>query len=238
MSVALQIYDTPEEVARHAADFIAQRLRALPDATLLVATGNTPMPTYAELARRDLDMRRVRAVQLDEYLGVDAGDPRSLYAWMYRDFVRPLGVEHVLRFEPDAPDPDAHCGRYAERIRDFGGIDLAILGLGPNGHVGFNEPPSGADAPTRVVTLSDASVASNASYWGGLEVPRRALTVGMDLILESRACLLLVTGEHKRDILWRTLHSPLSPDVPASLLRKGSLTVVADRAAYEAAEAC
>ena len=227
-----QVYSTPEEVAHRAADLIAQQIRTKPDATLLIATGNTPLPTYAELAARDLGTHQVRAVQLDEYLGVSEDDPRSLYAWMRRDFIQPLGIERTLRFEPHAPDPRAFCERYAQRIRDLGGIDLAILGLGPNGHLGFNEPPSSADAPTRVVTLSDASVASNAAYWQGLGVPRRALTVGMDLILGAKTCLLLVTGEHKRDILQRTLHGPVTPEVPASFLQNAALTVLADEAAY------
>ena len=236
MSCTLQVYSTPEEVARYTADVIEQQIRAKPDATLLVATGNTPLPAYAELAKRNLDTRQVRAVQLDEYLGVGEDDPRSLYAWMRRDFVEPLGIAHVLRFEPHAPDPGASCERYAQRIRDLGGIDLAILGLGPNGHLGFNEPPSSADAPTRVVTLSDASMESNAAYWQGLEVPRHALTVGMDLILEAKMCLLLVTGERKRDILQRTLHGSVTPEVPASFLQNASLTVLADEAAHEVAE--
>ena len=231
MSYDYQVYDTPEEVARHAADFIEARVREKPDAKLLVATGNTPMPTYAELARRDLDMRKTRAIQLDEYLGVSEDDPRSLYRWMRRSFVEPLRIENVLRFDPTTPDPEAACTRYAETIRDLGGIDLAILGLGPNGHLGFNEPPSPADAPTRVVTLSEESLQSNAGYWGGLNVPRRALTVGLDLILKAEACLLLVTGERKRDILRQTLEGPVSPQVPASYLQNALLTVMADRAA-------
>ena len=232
MNYTLQVYATSEEVARHAADVIEQQIQTKPDATLLIATGNTPLPTYAELAKRNVDTRQVRAVQLDEYLGVGENDPRSLYAWMRRDFVEPLEIERVLRFEPNAPDPEASCERYARRIRDLGGIDLAILGLGPNGHLGFNEPPSGADAPTRVVTLSGASVESNAAYWRGLEVPRHTLTVGMDLILEAKMCLLLVTGARKRSILRRTLYGPLTPDVPASFLRNVPLTVLADEAAH------
>ncbi len=231
MSVPLSVFDTPEEVARRAADFIEAKVREKPDLRVLVATGDTPMRTYRELARRNPDLREVWAVQLDEYLGVSDDDPRSLYGWMARSFVEPLGVGHVLRFDPRTDDPECACDAYAREVQELGGIDLAILGLGPNGHLGFNEPPSGADAPTRVVTLSEASLKSNAAYWEGLEVPRQALTVGMDLILGAKRCLLIVTGAHKRDILRRTLQGSVTPDVPASYLQGANLMVVADEAA-------
>lgn len=231
MIANLEVCDTPETVAHRAADIIEATTRAKPDASLLIATGNTPMLTYAELARRDLDMSRVCAVQLDDYLGIDDEDPRSLYGWLQRSFVEPLGVTRVLRFDPLAPDPQLACEQYAQAVRKLGGIDLAVLGLGPNGHLGFNEPPSNASAPTRSVTLSEASLRSNASYWRGKDVPKSALTAGMDVILAARVRLLLVTGAHKRDILRRVLSEPVTPEVPASYLREGSLTVVADREA-------
>ena len=230
MSAEHRVFATPAELARQAADFVAALVTRKPDARLLIATGNTPMPAYAELARRQPDFSQVWALQLDEYVGVSDDDPRSLYGWMQRSFVEPLGIEQVLRFDPDL-EPQAACEDYVRRVDELGGIDLAILGLGPNGHLGFNEPPSEPEAATRVVTLSEESLASNAPYWGELEVPRHALTAGMDLILGARTALLLVTGAHKRDILQRTLHGPLTPEVPASYLRTTALTVMSDQAA-------
>ena len=221
-----------QALAVAAADFIAGAVRAQPTLSILVATGNTPMPTYAELARRvrtrELDTSRVTAVQLDEYLQHDDtplpdGDPRSLWAWMERAFVTPLGIRRSVRLH----DP----GTFEADIRQLGGIGLAILGLGPNGHLGFNEPPSPASAPTRRLTLTPASLESNRAYWGEQAVPTRAITAGMDLILAARQVLLLVSGAHKREILRRALHGPLTPDVPASLLRDAALTVIADQAA-------
>ena len=229
--VNLLVCDTPQAVAERAASLIERQVRAKPDSSLLVATGNTPMPTYAELARRKPKMSEVCAIQLDEYLGVSEHDPRSLYGWMERSFTRPLGVGRVLRFDAMSARPDAACAEHAAGIRTLGGIDLAILGLGPNGHLGFNEPPSDASAPTRPVVLSAASLLSNAPYWAPLAVPRQALTVGMDLILAARACLLIVTGEHKREVLGRMLEGPRTPQLPASYLQDAPLTVVADRAA-------
>ena len=140
--------------------------------------------------------------------------------------------DRLVRFHANASDPNADCRDFESHLAGWGGIDLAVLGLGPNGHLGFNEPPSPADAPTRVVELTAESLESNAPYWNGLEVPRRAITAGMDLILASRRVLLLVSGEHKRGILRRTLLGPITPDVPASLLRHANLTVIADRAAW------
>ena len=235
----LLIADDHEDMSRLAAEIVIDAVRERPASSILVATGNTPMGLYAELAAKqtagDCDFSNVRAVQLDEYLGIGPDDPRSLFGWMQRSFVEPLAIpsEQVMRMQSDAQDPDAACEQYAEAIREMGGIDIAILGLGPNGHLGFNEPPSAADAPTRVIALTSESIASNAPYWGeGQEVPQQAMTVGMDILLEARLTILVVSGEHKRDILRQTLEGPVSSDLPASWLRTAAnVVVVADRAA-------
>jgi len=214
-------------------------IAARPNATLLVATGTSPMGLYAELARRhqrgEIETSQLHVVQLDEYVGVGEDDRRSLSGWMQRSFVAPLGVPetNVIRLPGDAPDPAAACRAYDAAIARLGGIDLAILGLGPNGHLGFNEPPSAADAPTRAVDLTPASVASNAPYWGGADhVPWQALTAGMAVLLAARRTLLVVSGAHKWEILHRTLHGPVTPDLPASFLQQHpEATVLADRAA-------
>ncbi len=225
------------ELAARAADEIALELSKKPDLRFLAATGNTPMGAYAELGRRyktgQLEVGRLRVVQLDEYLGVGDDDPRSLYRWLVLSLTGPLEVtpDRLIRFRGNAADPAQDCRDLETAVVAAGGIDLAVLGLGPNGHLGFNEPPSPEDAPTRVVELTPASLTSNADYWGGLEVPRRAVTVGLNLILAAKRVLLLVSGEHKREILRRTLFEPPTPDLPASWLRSANLTVIADRAA-------
>jgi glucosamine-6-phosphate deaminase len=225
-------------LALRAANEIALEIARKPKLSLLAATGNTPMATYSELSSRrasgTLDVSGLRVAQLDEYLGVSDDDPRSLYRWLERSLTEPLGVtpDRLVRFHANASDPNADCLDFETHLAGWGGIDLAVLGLGPNGHLGFNEPPSPADAPTRVVDLTPESLESNAPYWNGLEVPRRAITAGMNLILASRRVLLLVSGEHKRGILRRALLEPITPDVPASLLRHANLTVIADQAAW------
>lgn len=228
------------ELSRAGADLIAAVIMDNPTAALLLATGETPMGVYRELAERrqrgEIDPSRLRIFQLDAYLGITEDDSRSLYGWMKRAVLDPLGIPdaHVVRLPGDASDPLAACHAYDAAVQAGGGIDLAVLGLGPNGHLGFNEPPSDASAPTRLVELSAASVQSNARYWGGPErVPRQALTAGMNILLAARQTLLVVSGEHKRDILRRTVEGPITPDVPASCLQTATaVTVLADKAAW------
>ncbi len=227
-------------LSRVAADLVVDVVNAKPDAALLVATGNTPMGMYRELGERrqrgELDASRLRVFQLDEYLGLGPDDHRSLYGWTVRSLVEPLGVpvEDMVRLRGDASDPAAACLAYEEAVNTAGGIDLAILGLGPNGHLGFNEPPVAPVSVTRIVELSEESIESNGRYWGARDqVPRRAVTAGMSVILAARRTLLVVSGAHKRDILRRTIDGPVTADVPASYLRLSSdVTVIADTAAW------
>lgn len=225
-------------VAQAAADEIASCLSARPGTLLLAATGHTPMDTYAELARRratgTLDTSRLRVAQLDEYLGVPLADPRSLQAWTRRAVVEPLGIGEDRFIGLDAmAKPAEACAAYDQALADAGGADLALLGLGPNGHLGFNEPGSDAAAPTRRVALAPESIESNARYWGSTDaVPREALTAGMSVIMAARRVVLVVTGTRKQGVLRRLLDEPPSDDLPASWLRQHPWAMVlADREA-------
>ncbi len=236
----LNITDNYEDLSRTAANMMAEVIIANPAAAVVVATGSTPMGVYRELAarRRDdgVDTTRLRVFQLDAYLGLAPDDRRSLYGWMERSFLDPLGVppEQVVRLPGDAPDPAAACHAYDQAVAEAGGFDLAILGLGPNGHLGFNEPPSEPDAPTRVVDLTEESLISNAGYWGSRDdVPRQALTAGMAVLLAARTIVLIVSGAHKHDILRQTVEGPVTPSAPASFLQQASgAIIIADRAAW------
>jgi glucosamine-6-phosphate deaminase len=239
MEMRLIVAADYEAMSQIGADLVEAIVADRPEATVLVATGDTPMGLYRELAARrqqgTLDTSRLRAIQLDEYLGLEPDDRRSLYGWMTRSFVEPLAIPpaQVIPLPGQPADAAAACRAFEAAVRGAGGIDLAILGLGPNGHLGFNEPPATADAPTRVVELTPESIESNARYWGGIDqVPLRALTAGMDLLLAARQILLVVSGAHKKAILERTLQGPITGDVPASYLRQAeNVTVLADRAA-------
>jgi glucosamine-6-phosphate deaminase len=229
-----------EAMSRAAADFVTTVVAAQPDAVTVFPTGNSPLGLYQELARRQqqglFDPARLRIFQLDEYLGVPADDPRSLYGWFKQAFLTPLGVPeaNVQPLAGDTNDVTTTCRAYDQALAAVGGLDLAVLGLGPNGHLGYNDPPATKDAPTRVITLTEESITGAAQYFGGREqVPRHALTCGMAQLLAARQILLIVSGRHKRDILWRSLKGPMTPDVPASYLQQAAnVTVIADREAW------
>jgi glucosamine-6-phosphate deaminase len=237
--IKLVVVEDYPALSRAAAEFIADELDQRPDLLVLAATGDTPMGPYRTLADMakagEIDPARLSVAQLDEYVDVAPSDRRSLFGWMTRALVDPLGISpsRVLGFDADCADPELACQRYGRTLLRRK-PDLAVLGLGPNGHLGFNEPPSESAAPTRVVDLSPASIVSNSRYWGSTsQVPGRALTVGMDVILASRKILLVVSGRHKADILRRALVEEATPYVPASLLRLASdVTVITDRQAW------
>jgi glucosamine-6-phosphate deaminase len=239
--VDLIIVEDYEALSHHGADWLVDAIRAKPDAAVVAATGNTPMGMYIDLAqlriRGLVDTSRLHVFQLDAYLGLAPDDPRALFGWTRRSFLEPLGIAatNVVRLTGDAPDPWEACSRYEAAVREVGGFDISILGLGPNGHLGFNEPPSPPDAPTRVVHLTPESIASNARYWGGEDqVPRQALTCGMDLLLAAQQTLLIVSGAHKHEVLHRAVEGPQTPEVPASYLQSASnVMVLADRAAWQ-----
>jgi len=221
--IRITVADGPDGFDRAAAASIGSAIETSPGAAVVVATGRTPVGAYARLAD-DLAAdaaARLRVFQLDEYLGIPTSDPRSLASWTRRSFVEPLGIDpaSVEWFDATADDPDAECRRYELAVAQAGGFDLAVLGLGPNGHVGFNEPPSDPRSRTRVVPLSEASLASNAAYVPGFPVPARALTAGLDLLLAARRVVLVVSGRTKREIVHRALEGPVTPQVPASFLQ-------------------
>ena len=237
----LVVVDDAAVLARAGADVVAEVVKADCPVTIVPATGDTPVGMYEELtwrrARGDLDTSGVSIVQLDEYLGLEPDDRRALFGWMERTVVEPLAIDagRVARL-PTHGDVDAACVAFERELDARGGIDLVILGLGTNGHLGFNEPPSGADSVTRTVDLTADTIAANARYWGSeADVPRRAVTLGLRALLDARRILLLVAGASKHAIVRRALEGPVGEDVPASFVReaRGSVTVLVDRAAWE-----
>jgi glucosamine-6-phosphate deaminase len=234
----ISVFPDHEAMSRAAADLVCEVVASRPQARIVVATGTTPMAAYRELARRcgrgEVDLSHTTVYQLDEYADVPPEDRRSLLRWLLSSFVEPLGIprERVIPVPRDG-DPAA-CAAYDAEVRRAGGYDLAILGIGPNGHIGFNEPPSDADAATRLVELSPESLRSNAAYWNDADaVPRRAVTIGMKELLASRTILLLASGRGKREIVRRALLGPVTPEIPASFLQRATdLHVLLDHDAW------
>jgi glucosamine-6-phosphate deaminase len=233
------VVEDADELTRAAADVVSDVIERNPDASVVAATGRTPMGLYAELAARrekGLHTAGITAFQLDEYLGLGSTDRRSLFGWMWQSFLQPLGIhdERVVRL-PTEGDVEGSCGEFDAAIEARGGLDLAILGLGANGHLGFNEPPSGPDDPTRVVTLSPATVEANARYWGdSADVPTDAVTMGLQQLLAGRTVLIVASGRGKREIVHAALEGPVTPEVPASFLQvaQADVTVLVDRDAW------
>lgn len=236
----IELVDDYAALSRAGAELLAAKIKTRPELKVILATGNSPMGMYQDLVamyqQEPFDTSRLRVFQLDGYLGLDDDDHRSLYGWLDRAFLTPLHVPaaNVVRLPGNSPDPEAICRAFDQAVEAAGGIDFTVLGIGPNGHLGFNEPPSAADAPTRVVDLTPSSIQSNMAYWDdGDEVPRQALTAGLRVLLAAKETLLLVSGNHKRDILHRALTGPITPDLPASYLQQTpDVTVLVDRDAW------
>lgn len=227
-------------VGRRAADIVAGAVAAKPDLVLALPTGSTPLPMFEELIARvergDLDLSRVRLFCLDDYVGVTPDDPNSLTGWLRRVFIEPAGIpwDHVRAVPADAPDPEAACADYEADLAAAGGLDLAVLGLGPNGHIAYNEPGSAADSRTRTLDLTPESIAQAEAYWQpGVSTPDRGMTMGVGTLLEAKRIVLIVTGGSKDEVLRRSLEGPTTAEVPGSWLQlaAGKTTVVADEAA-------
>jgi glucosamine-6-phosphate deaminase len=227
-----------DEVAQTAAELIANRLRARPRFRMLLPTGRTPLGVYAALrahaAHGELPSGQATVFQLDEYRGLGPADERSFAAYLNRELDGiALAARHGL--DGAAADPAAECARHQRRLEEAP-IDLAVLGLGHDGHVAFDEPGSRLDDPTRVVTLHPRTRADAAAECGGLEhVPTQALTVGLRTLLDARELLVLVTGAGKAEALRSMLLAPPGSDFPAALLRTHPrLTVICDAPAAQA----
>jgi glucosamine-6-phosphate deaminase len=202
-------------------DQVVRQLKRKPGSVLVFPTGNTPLGLFKKLVELkkagSVDFSQAHIVVLDEYAGLAEGDPRSLADWLKRELLSPAGVRqsHIHGF---GHGPAA----LEEKIASLGGLDLVVLGLGPNGHLGFNEPGSPFDSRARMVDLAHASIISNAAYWGSEDrVPKQGYTLGLGTIREAQTIILLVSGAGKNRILNAILSSKVTLQLPATVL-KGS----------------
>jgi glucosamine-6-phosphate deaminase len=238
--VTLHIYDDEAALARAAASLIADRLRASPRIVLGLPTGRTPIAVYAQLiadsAAGGLDWSQVRTFNLDEFVGLPPDHEASYRSYMCRQLFDHVNIDprHVELPDGMATDLIEECRRYDAAIQAAGGIDLQVLGLGANGHVGFNEPAASLDAHTHRVTLHPQTRDANAGWFGGdaARVPAEALSMGMASIVRAREVLLLATGVEKAEAVAGMIEGPISTWLPASLLQlHPRATAMVDRAA-------
>ena len=226
-------------MSRRAANIISAQVITKPDSVLGLATGGTPVGAYQRLVewykKGDLSFAEIKTVNLDEYLGLSPHHEQSYRYFMQVNLFDHIDIKpentHVLNGL--AKDPQAECAAYNQLIRDLGGIDLQLLGMGHNGHIAFNEPGDDFGLETHVVTLTDRTIDANTRFFESRdEVPRHALSMGIKNIMQARRILIVVSGEEKAETVCKAFAGPVTKDVPASVLQlHPDVTLVGDRAA-------
>ncbi len=241
MGVIMRIYRTKDydAMSRKAANIISAQIITKPNCVLGLATGSTPIGTYRQLVewynQGNLDFSEITTVNLDEYKGLPRHNDQSYFYFMNKHLFEKVNIDKSRTFLPDGTeaDSDAACRNYNEIIHSVGGVDLQLLGLGHNGHIGFNEPDTSFAKETHCVTLSERTIQANMRFFASeKDVPRQAYTMGIQTIMSARSILVLVSGEDKAEIVKTAFFGPVTPQVPASILQfHSNVTLVADEGA-------
>ena len=237
----MKIYKAKDykDMSRKAANIISAQVITKPNCVLGLATGSTPIGTYDQLVewynKGDLDFSEVTTVNLDEYKGLPRTNDQSYYYFMHQHLFDRVNIDPERTNVPNGMEPDAEkeCGRYEELIRSLGGVDLQLLGLGHNGHIGFNEPGEAFEKETHCVDLTESTIEANKRFFASADdVPKQAYTMGIKTIMQAKKILIVVNGENKADIVERAFFGPVTPEVPASILQlHNDVTLVGDEAA-------
>ena len=237
----MRVYKTRDynHASRVAANILSAQVIMKPDCVLGLATGSTPEGLYRQLIewyeKGDLDFKKVRSVNLDEYVGLDGNSDQSYRYFMDNKFFNHINIKKENTHLPDGKEADLAkaCADYNKVIKSMGGVDMQLLGLGLNGHIGFNEPGAAFDKMTHVVDLSQSTIEANSRFFANAdEVPKQAITMGIKSIMQSKKILLMVTGENKREIVKEAFFGPITPNVPASVLQlHNDVILVGDEAA-------
>ena len=237
----MKIYKAKDykDMSRKAANIISAQVIMKPNCVLGLATGGTPVGAYAQLVdwynKGDLDFSEVTTVNLDEYKGLPRTNDQSYYYFMHQHLFDRVNIDPERTNVPNGMEPDAEkeCGRYEELIRSLGGVDLQLLGLGHNGHIGFNEPGEAFEKETHCVDLTESTIEANKRFFASADdVPKQAYTMGIKTIMQAKKILIVVNGENKADIVERAFFGPVTPEVPASILQlHNDVTLVGDEAA-------
>ena len=228
-----------KDMSRKAANIISAQVIMKPNCVLGLATGGTPVGAYAQLVdwynKGDLDFSEVTTVNLDEYRGLPKEHPESYWSFMHKNLFDKVNIRPEAIHLPDGTNPDAvdACKKYNEIIHSVGGIDLQLLGLGPNGHIGFNEPADAFVKGTNKVALTASTIDANARFFASRDdVPTHAYTMGIGSIMKAKRVLLVVNGEKKAQAVKDCFFGPIKPQAPGSILQlHPDFTLVADEAA-------
>ncbi len=235
------IQESARQTCLLAARLVADLVRRKPSAVLGLATGTTPIPFYQELVRmhreEGLDFNQVTTFNLDEYVGLSPKHTQSYHHYMHQQLFSQVNIQPDRIHIPDglAADIPGFCRAYEQRIIDAGGIDIQLLGIGHDGHIGFNEPTSSLGSRTRIKTLTQQTIADNARFFNKpSDVPRHVITMGVGTIMESRMCIMLAYGSKKAAAIARMVEGPVTAMCPASVLQMHpSVKLLIDRAASE-----
>jgi glucosamine-6-phosphate deaminase len=223
-----------DELSRKAAAIICAQVVLKPNCVLGLATGSSPLGTYAKMAEKyragEVDFSKVSSINLDEYIGLDGSHDQSYRYFMNNNLFYNINIDINNTHVPNgrADDMDAECTAYDELIAQSGGIDLQLLGIGLDGHIGFNEPDSHFEKATHRVVLDPSTIDANARFFASRDdVPREAVTMGMGGIMGAKKVLLIANGKNKKDIVEKAFFGPITPEVPASILQlHPDLTVI------------
>lgn len=226
-------------MSRMAANIISAQVILKPDCVLGLATGSTPIGTYENLIqwfkKGDLDFSQVTSVNLDEYKGLPSDNDQSYRYFMNEHLFNHVNINKERTFVPDGTEPDAAkaCEAYNNIIKEVGGIDLQLLGLGHNGHIGFNEPADEFEKETHCVDLAESTIEANKRFFASADmVPKQAYTMGIKTIMQARKVVVVVSGADKADIVKKAFFGPVTPQIPASILQlHNDFTLVGDEAA-------
>ncbi len=233
-----------KDMSRKAANIISAQIIMKPDCVLGLATGSTPIGMYDQLVewynKGDLDFSEVRSVNLDEYKGLSKENDQSYYYFMHKHLFDRVNIPLENTNLPNGLEADAkkECERYEGVIHSFGGVDLQLLGMGHNGHIGFNEPGVAFEKETHCVKLAERTIEANKRFFDSAEeVPKEAYTMGIKTIMQAKKILVVVSGKDKAAMVKRAFFGPVTPDVPASILQMhNDVTLVADEDALSEIE--
>ena len=228
-----------EEMSKMAAHILAAQVIAKPDSVLGLATGSTPIGIYDCLAEwcknGEVDFSKAATVNLDEYRGLDHSNDQSYYYFMNKHLFSRINIDPSRTNVPDGtePDPEKESKRYEALIQELGGIDIQLLGIGHDGHIGFNEPNSFFDKETHCVDLTEMTIEANKRFFESIDdVPSQAYTMGIGTIMSAKKILMVVTGADKADIVAKAFYGEVTPEVPASIIQfHPNVTVICDEAA-------